>query len=339
MTNFEGRLTKLRMTCLSSYLIENKLFEIMARAVEQIEREIAAIEQAVKAIAVELDSAYTSYLTILGQAMRHHLVMASYHLCTQGYPEQFLGLSFKERQKLQQAIQNLSQEACVQLLAHKLTSSKHQSELAENPHLNAIELEFSDGDNLDLLAISTEWENQAPPNLPELDFPQNEPEINSFKPCSSPDNEEPYPSNPKSLAQRQHNIEDAIAHTLKTASRSSNRLLHEAGILPQKLPEPLLETAAKAEASAETTAGPPNLLNLVIESENNQSGSIVTHIIAIHLRLSEIEFADVKVRTGRNQIRQLSSKVKSLGQEYHKKQREWTIAQAEAAWRSSWLEE
>jgi len=41
----------------------------------------------------------------------------------------------------------------------------------------------------------------------------------------------------------------------------------------------------------------------------------------------------------RNQIRQLSSRLSTLRREYHKKQRERTIAEAEAAWRISWFEE
>lgn len=83
----------------------------MARAVEQIEQDIAALEEVVSAIAVELRSAYASYLKALGQAMRQQLILASYHLCTQGYPKAFLGLSFSQRQQLQQAIRKLGQQA------------------------------------------------------------------------------------------------------------------------------------------------------------------------------------------------------------------------------------
>jgi len=242
--------------------------------VEQIERDIAALEEALSGIAVELGSAYTTYLTTLGQVMRQHLILASYHLCTQGYPEPFLNLSFSQRQELQQALRKLSQNAAEQLLA----------------------------------PIKTDVA--------------------------------PYPSNPKSLVQWQQNLEGTIANTLKTVSRDTNRLLQQSGILPNKLLEPLLEAAAKAEASADGIAGPPNLLNLLIESDNQDlQDATVTHIIAVHMRLSEIEFADAAVRAGRNQIRNLLFRVKSLGQEYQKKQREWAVAQAEAAWRVSWFEE
>ncbi|MDP5338264.1 MAG: hypothetical protein NWQ28_06775, partial [Nodularia sp. (in: cyanobacteria)] len=76
----------------------------MARAIELIERDIAALQEAIRAIAAELHNAYASYLTTLGQAVRKQLILASYHLCTQGYPENFLKLSLNQRQKLQQGI-------------------------------------------------------------------------------------------------------------------------------------------------------------------------------------------------------------------------------------------
>jgi len=151
----------------------------------------------------------------------------------------------------------------------------------------------------------------------------------------------PYSSSPRALAQWQQNLEQVIANTLKTLSRETNRLLQQAGILPKSLPAPVLEAAVNAsEGAAEAMPGPPNLLNLLIETENNQESgdSSVTHIIAINLRLAEIEFADATVRAGRNQIRNLEGRVRSLGREYLKKQRERAVAEAEAAWRASWFD-
>lgn len=252
--------------------------------VEQIERDITALEAAVKVIAGELHSAYTSYLSALGQAVRQQLILASYHLCTQGYPEPFLSLPFSARQQLQQAIRKLGQNAAEQLIAE-------------------IEIEES----LDL--------------------------------TESKLNQKSHPSNPKLLAQWQQNLEQAIANTLKTSSHETNRLLQQAGILPKTLPAPVLEAAMNASAG-EAMAGPPNLLNLLIETENSQeSESTITHIIAINLRLSEIEFADVMVRTGRNQIRNLEVRARSLLREHLKKQRERSVAEAEAGWRASWFDD
>jgi hypothetical protein len=74
------------------------------------------------------------------------------------------------------------------------------------------------------------------------------------------------------------------------------------------------------------------------ESEGEKEDSTLTRIIAIHLRLAEIEFADPALTAARNLIRKLAVKAKTLRREYYKHQRERAVAQAEAAWRSSWFD-
>lgn len=256
-------------------------------AIEQIERDIAALEAVVKEIAAEFHRAYTSYLTALGRAVRQQLILASYHLCTQGYPEAFLSLSFNQRQQLQQAIRSLGKDAVEQLL----TNLKVEENRSQEPGM------------LDSTQI--------------------------------------YPAKPMDLVQWQQNLEQAIANTLKKVSRETNSLLQQAGILPSKLPPPVLEVALDAsEAAGETMASPPNLLKLVIDEHKEESQeSTVTNIIAINMRLSEIEFADADSRAGRNQIKHLETKARSLFREYLKKQQERSIASAEAAWRASWFED
>lgn len=270
----------------------------MARAIEQIERDIAALSEAVKAIAAEVASVYTNYLIALGQAIRAQLILASYQICTQGYPKQFLSLSVSQRQQLQQAISKLGKNAAEQLI-NQLKFKAGEAEEAEREQDNS---EFR-SDNSEFLSACL--------------------------------------SNPIELVHWQHNLEQAIAHTLKTLSWETNRLLQQAGILPQKLPSPLLEAATTAPDAAEIAVGAPNLMNLLIETENpnDSEESSMTQLIAIQLRLSEIEFTDANVRAARNQIRQLENRINLLGREYQKKQRERVIAEAEAAWRSSWFEE
>jgi hypothetical protein len=274
----------------------------MARAIEQIERDIAALSEAVKAIAAELGSVYTSYLIALGQAVRAQLILASYQICTQGYPKQFLSLSVSQRQQLQQAISKLGKNAAEQLI-NQLKSKAEEAEEAG------------------------EAEGQRGKGHRDKEI------ISNFNLACL--------SNPIELVQWQHNMEQAIAHTLKTFSLETNRLLQQAGILSQKLPSPLLEAATAAPDAADLAAGAPNLMNLLIETENptDSEETSMTQLIAIQLRLSEIEFTDANVRAARNQIRQLENRVNLLGREYQKKQRERTIAEAEAAWRSSWFEE
>jgi hypothetical protein len=289
----------------------------MARAIELIERDIAALQVAIREIAAQLHNAYASYLNTLGQALGKQLILATYHLCTQGYPENFLKLSLSQRQKLQQGIRNLGKEAAELLLSYV----EDQPESENQPE-------------------QLEAENQ-PEHLEStltylLSDSSAAPVVNSVLKIFSPD-----VSNPIEVAKWQQNLENLIQEVLKNVSRDANVLLQKAGILSQKLPEPVLEAAAAvSEASAEVMPGPANLLNLVVEISNEQDpeDSKLTQIMAINLRLGEIEFADTTVSSGRRQIRQILGELNKLGRDYQKKQRERSIAEAESAWRASWFE-
>lgn len=294
----------------------------MARAIERIDQDIAALEDAIAFLKEEFDKVYSHYLNLLGQAVRRQLILASYQVCTQGYPEAFLSLSFNQREKLQQSIQQLGKKTQEQLLSYLALSN------------NLTHTEPADSD-----------EPTTEPSLPSSEQPQDVPEPSPPEPVDSSEtaaitNKEPTKT--EQLAQWQEQLEAAIARSLQTLSMDSNRLLQQAGILPSKLPTAVLEAAAKADASTESaTAGSPNLLNLIMEtdSEDDSEDSTLTRIIAINLRLLEIEFADPALSAGRNQIRTLAAKGNTLHRQYHKAQRERSVAQAEAAWRASWYED
>ncbi|MFN6564926.1 MAG: hypothetical protein RMY28_034725 [Nostoc sp. ChiSLP01] len=289
----------------------------MARAIERIERDIAALKEAIRAIALELQTAYASYLATLGVSLQKQLILATYHLCTQGYPENFLHLSLNQRQQLQQAIRKLGQVAAEQLITFinsEETSADEGDEEAEGDKVEE-EDKVEGGENSSLSSLSP-----LPPSSP-----------------SSPDT-----SSPIELAKWQQNLEEVTQEVLKKVSHDANVLLQKTGILPKKLPEPILAAAAAAasEASAEVMPGPPNLLNLVIEIENDQQSedSSLTQIMAINLRLGEIEFADPTLSSERRQIRGILVQLNKLEREYQKKLRERAVAEAEAAWRASWFE-
>src|SRR5687768_15418848 len=96
----------------------------MARAIERIEQDLAALEEATALLRAELYKTYSQYLQLLGQAVRRQLILASYQVCTHGYPEAFLSLSFNQRQTLQQSIQQMGKKAQEQLLSHLEASKK-----------------------------------------------------------------------------------------------------------------------------------------------------------------------------------------------------------------------
>ncbi|MEH2056162.1 MAG: hypothetical protein V7K97_08390 [Nostoc sp.] len=284
----------------------------MARAIERIEQDIAALKEAIRAIAVELQSAYASYLDTLGIAVRKQLILASYHLCTHGYPEKFLYLSLNQRQQLQQGIRKLGQVGAEQLLVCIKNEEVGRDEGDEGN-------QGDEGDEVETSSSSSGLMDTSNSQTLSADT-----------------------SNPIELAKWQQNLEEVTQEILKKLSHDANLLLQKAGVLPKKLPEPILAAAAAAasEASGEVMPGPPNLLNLVIEIENEQQSedSRLTQIMAINLRLGEIEFADVKLSSERRQIRNILVQLNKLGREYQKKHRERAIAEAEAAWRASWFE-
>ncbi|MBC7972682.1 MAG: hypothetical protein H7Z11_21590 [Verrucomicrobia bacterium] len=289
----------------------------MVGAIERIAQEIAALDSATSAIADEFYSAYLTYLTILGQAVRQQLILASYHVCTQGYPEAFLSLPFSQRQQLQQRLRHLGQQVQEEILAQL-----HVPVKLDDSEVDPVSLELTSGADSQpdaaLLTIAPFASIEEQPSL-----------------------------TPTHLAQWREELEYAIAAELKTASHAANHLLQQANILPQTLPEPVLEAATKAERS-EARAGTPNLLNLLVEADSGMvetdpseesNGRALMHIVAIYLRLAEIEFADPTVAAARSKIRSLFAQLKTLGRGYQAKRHEQSIAEAQAAWRSSWMED
>jgi hypothetical protein len=362
----------------------------MARAIERIERDIEALQEAISALASELETSYTAYLTALGQALRQQLILASYHLCTQGYPESFLRLSLSQRQKLQQELRKLGTRAAERLLSYTKSEADTldpttdgevaviiNPETTDLPLVENISL-LSDSDPFSFVEMSLTNEMSAF-EIEELDIDdddedsdeedededeedededeEEQKEVKSQEEPKASSRMPPFlrinpiiplrfsaidPSNPIEVTKWHQSLELATQYSLKKVSREANVLLQTAAILPKKVPAPILEAAtAASEASAEVMPGPPNLVNLVIEIENEQfkHGSKVTHIMAINLRLGEIEFADSALSSKRKEIRNFLMQLQKFRRDYQKKQHERAIVEAESAWRASWYED
>ncbi|MBD0311418.1 MAG: hypothetical protein ICV86_00520 [Microcoleus sp. T3-bin5] len=307
----------------------------MVRARERIEQDLAALEEALAALTLEFQSTYEGYLTALGQAVRQQLILACYHLCTQAVPESFLKLSFDGRQKMQQSVRRLA-AASEEKLRSLVTDSEEEEEIEKDEEEDDFDKDEEE-----------EEEDEEEEEEDEEDQKEKK-ELSATNYLFSVANYQvPTANSPESLARWQNSIEKSIAHIIKLLSRDTNRLLQQSGILPSQLPEPVLEAASVAESSGDSVAGPPNLLNLIIETDASSASrnraetlaSRALHITAVKLRLSEIEFADAGTSAWRQQIRNLSVRLNSLGREYQKKQRELAVVEAESAWRSSWFED
>lgn len=299
----------------------------MVRAVERIEQDLATIDEAIAVLATEFHSTYLQYLTLLGQAVRQQLIQASYKVCTQGYPQSFLALSFNERQKLQQAVRKLGSQAQEQLLSH-LEQPKILSETAAKDQPEEI---------VDQSSVNDEQAYGEPsPNIFEMVLGLGA-SSEDFKSKTS----KKVLSKPEQLVKWIEKLERAIGQTLQTISRQTNRLLQKNRIIPEKLLSAVLEATSQGDPSLGSTTHSANLLNLLMdtESEDDLDNSKITRILAISLRLLEIEFADPALSAARNQIRKLSARLSTLQREAQKNQQELAVAKAEAAWRSSWFED
>ncbi|MDY6936779.1 MAG: hypothetical protein SWY16_03850 [Cyanobacteriota bacterium] len=304
----------------------------MSGSLERIDRDVAALEEALSTMASEFGRAYANYLGALGQATRKQLVLACFHLCTQGYPDSFLKLTFSQREQLQKEIRQLAiagQEQLENMLSPETLTVRSpappakDSDPIENPTENPTENFTEDG------------ETTIEPQLNEIDG-----EVNPVEdlPSSTPDIQEAIA--PEQLINWQKQVEAAIGQVLQTLSNQANRLLQKSDVLPSKLPAPVPDEA-KAEA-VDAVGSPPNLLNLLVETENTDlpgGKPKITEIVAIYLRLSELEFGEANVSAWRTQIRQLSHRLNSLGQQYYQKRQEQVVARAQSAWRSSWFED
>lgn len=305
----------------------------MARAVERIEQDLAAIDQAIAHLATEFHSAYFQYLTFLGQAVRQQLIQLTYKICTQGYPESFLALSFNKRQKLQQSVRQLGAQAQEQLLS-RLQEPKFLLETSATNEPEETVAPSSKDDAQD------DQDDQTPSDNVSSLFEMVLGLGTSSEDLSSKTSKKIL-SKPEKLGKWIETLENAIAQTLQTISRETNRLLHKNRIVPEKLISAMLEATAQADPSLGITTNSPNLLNLLMDgdSEDDLEDSKITRILTINLRLLEIEFADPALSAARNQIRKLSARLSTLQREYQKKQGELAVAKAEAAWRSSWFED
>ena len=321
----------------------------MARPIQQIEQDLQTLEETVAEFAQELKSLYSKYLKQLGQSAEQQLILASYQLCTQIYPDSFLRLSLSQRQKLQQSLRSLG-KSCKQSLLATLENSEL---IEEESNINIVEEIIK---NLPLGNEPTEEQEVIDQlEIPEAGTTEGASEedareiINQLQNLSSELNKvevegDTNPNNPENLVRWQKRIELKMRKSLESTSREVNQILQEASIVPNRLPSKILDVAIQAEDSAPSGSrfnNLANILNLAVETEKDkqQKPTRIAQISLLRLRLAEIEFSDAILNAERTQIRNLLKKIDKIRQQYRSKQREYAKAEAEAAWRSSWYED
>ncbi len=358
----------------------------MSKSIQQIQQELTATEAAVTDLGRELEAAYQEYLDLLSKTVKKQLLLSSYYICTQIYPESFLNLNFDRREKVQQSLRQVSRVISVLFYQYILeifrsvrstntpqtsvsptpvaqtppnpqsspseASQDRSSSGNDAPKVNTIE-EISnlnleeranlqkDRDNPDIITVK--YKNNKIDNLVSIStlINDNSPEIlNNLKETFR--EKILLINNPEDLLRLHKRIEQGISKSLEILSLETNQRLQQAGIIPQKVPPQFLEIPIHSGEAGTPVNGLPHLLELTIEIGNSNSqdseNKIVTKIVLLRLKISELEFIDFNLGKERDRIRNLISEINRLRHLYSKLKKEYLIVRAEAAWRSSWHE-
>jgi hypothetical protein len=332
----------------------------MTKSIQQIKQELNSIELAVAEIAVEFQDQYSNYLNLLSQSVRQQLILASYQICTQFYPQSFLNLSLSNKQNLQQILRQVGSDIQPQLL-----SIIEQQELEPEPSELNLMAELiknlpktkiksmpeeansqESGAEIDLELIKSELASIEFIELDNLeDNEEDELEENIETIPQIPANKKIELDNPKHLLLWHKQIERKIKHNLDTTSKEVNKCLQNSRVIPDRIPAKIIDVAMQTEGSKRgknnrRLPNAPNILHLAIEIDpNGKSPENVSQISLLRLRLAEIEFSDPLLNAQRGQIRTLIGEIAKLNSKYLASEQQLAIAEAQAAWRSSWYEE
>jgi hypothetical protein len=309
-------------------------------SIQHLTREISAIESKTETLAAQIQETYQDYLERLGITVQRQLVAAGYYLCTQLFPDVFLRLKYSDREKMQRSLQQIAEEAKQSLNLATLGNKILEESTPKDDFFLDDDEDEEDPEDSESGAESSSDENQREALTGEKD---SDLDIGDTGDRNNDPSQPPSRTNPQVLADWYSEIEQAIGDVLRQVSQKATHILERSGVIHNQLPEPLLEVATQSEAAENVGSEHPNILNLVVEmgkmnEEGRKSSTQRIEIVAIYLRLSDLEFTDTYLVSHRNKLRSQLQQLKSLGKIYHKRNREYSIAQAESAWRSSWVE-
>ncbi|NEQ44547.1 MAG: hypothetical protein F6K00_13690 [Leptolyngbya sp. SIOISBB] len=366
----------------------------MARSLDQISADLVKLDAATQGLDQNLQAVYQDYLATLGQAVKRQLILATYHLCTQTYPEEFLALTVAQREQFQANLRQLSSQGKSQIMQlgqmTNLAELTTQLEEAVVAKYGAIESDADDASEESSEDLHASAEAITEPQIAAIEATAEVPDdlIVPTEASSTASDSEPLgkasdkasamlkrlstslslfsifeaePLTPVSLAKRHVLLERHLRTILRTLSSLANHALKQVKVLPD-LPEMVI--AAATEADGDNT-GPsmPNLVSVLVEvadrhhddDQNDAEESEfeandetfeeadpdhdMTHLVAINLRLADIEFADHQTALWRGRLQETLQKLKRLGRQYQTLQQEKAQAEAEHAWRAVWFEE
>ncbi len=406
----------------------------MPGTVDQLTQKLALLDQQAEDLEASLRATYGSYLEALAKTLRQQLILASYYICTEGYPEDFLKLPLSQRYDLQSKLKAIAQDSR-QSLTRLLLDPQPPLPPPPPPFLlgggnflpgnafasafgipsNAIAIDISianenqddrdeedEQDETDILEIESlnDLEStleqiqehmhhgafQINDEDPEDDLAELDDEDDEDDEDDDDDREddESGPSRshpgdrrknqrrgmteadarelqailaqvaaaisakePKTPIDRlttwQESLERGIQDKLRLASYKTNQALQKATLIPPQVPERALEAASRVDSDANSPVS--HVVQMLVETSSSESTQDsksspripkLTHVIALQIRLGELEFNDPILMRWRSRLRELNNQTQELIREYRKYQRKRSVAEAQDAWRSTW---
>jgi hypothetical protein len=419
----------------------------MTGSVEQLTKKIATLDRHTDELKAKLDQAYGGYLQVLVRVFQQQVLQACYHICTEGYPQEFVALSMTQRYDLQQRIQKIAKVtagfmADILLFPPPILPSvkmpgffsmtpeqfmsmddddrdedeedeeeeeddededDEDEEDEEDDGTTSFTLDLTDPSVLadfapGLVSSQRSVIDEVLGNVEEMEEVDMEDEDDAPFSSSEPGRRRMTEADarelqailsqvaaaitakePKNPVDRvlswQDSIEHAIREQICLASYQINQALQTAQLIPKQVPDRALEAASRANGDGATKIS--HVIQMLVElgktsdngsesrnarnsddsndsdDENDrkaqndrprkkQTRSInmvpkLTHVIALQVRLAEIEFHDPLLMRWRRNIRELSLELQTLTRDYRNYQRKLSVAEAQVAWRSTWL--
>ncbi|MBF2057293.1 MAG: hypothetical protein IGQ45_08725 [Cyanobacterium sp. T60_A2020_053] len=282
----------------------------MAKSIKKLRDDLTILETETRLLATELYELSHVYLQRLHNVVSKQLVFVCYQICTHKYPEQFLVLTYGEKVDLQEKIKAKG----AVFLSH-LTNTLEEMDKLE-------------------CALFPDFPHSLT-GLPAPSTPSEDANLQLIE------KEELSNINPGDIINFFAEIEYSVGETLKEISISTNNFLREYKILPAQIPSKILAMALENSEAAVGGSDGDNLINLIVEKEHLGSDETkdITPIVAVCLRLSEIEFNDPELRTQRPSLLAIMDKLITIEKKYSRLDRQHKIALAESQWRSCWNEE
>jgi hypothetical protein len=298
----------------------------MTKSIKQLNDNLIALDTKAKDLAQNLQDLYQEYLPHLITVVKRQLMVATYHICTQKYPDAFLKLSYSQRTKLQEKIKDLAGE-----FPEKLRENWAKIEVREHQILRQLHQK--------ILAILFALE--ADKNLTDEKTKDNDdyPDEEKSETASLNINSDSLNLEPEDIIKLQLELDDSLEQSLIDLSNSANQYLQEANVLSNKIPNQILALALQAEENTSIVSGAPNLLSILIDKNSKSDDLDITPIVAICLRINDLEFHDSSLNMIKQKMSKVLTQLSNLSEKYHDLQQQYRIAQAESAWRASWYDD